>query len=267
MLHIAIIMNDTPSMHKPLESERGLSMLVEYDDFNILLDTGYDGRFIENAHKMGHSLEDLNSVILSHAHFDHVAGYASLIEKGLAPKTLFIGPHFFEPKYIKNGPVFINLNSSLSEQYVISNGIQINEVTEALKLSNGLFLVTCSAKTPYAQKIPTTHVRYTGKRFTRDQYEDEIALVAETKQGLIVLTGSCHRGICNVVSYIRSESHKPIAAVIGGMRPAFSQKEFKFLEESGVKFLGICNDDISLENIPKTTINVAKVALGDEFFF
>ena len=267
MLHIAIIMNDTPSIHKPLEAERGLSMLVEYDNVRFLFDTGYDDKFIGNALNMGHNLADIESVILSHAHFDHVAGYTSLIEKGLAPESLFIGPHFFEPKYIKNGPVFVNMNSSLSEYEIISSGIKIHEVTEGMKLRNGLYLVTCSEKSPYAFKIPSTHVRYNGMRFVKDQYEDELALVAETKQGLIVLTGSCHRGICNVVNYIRNEYNRPIAAIIGGMSPSFCKKEFRFLEDSGVKFIGICNDGFSLETLPETTIKVAKVALGDEFFF
>ena len=267
MLHLAIIMNDTPSMHKPLESDRGLSMLVEYGNSRILFDTGYDDRFIGNADKMGYSINDLTSVILSHAHFDHVAGYAYLLERNLAPRSLFIGPHFFEPKYIKNGPVFTNMNSSLSRDVILSKGIQIHEVSETMKLSSGLTLVTCSAESPFKKKVPQKYVKYTGSRFVAEHYEDEIALVALTEQGLVLLTGRCHKGVCNVVSYIRKQSNRKIAAIIGGMDPTFSEGELSYLEESGVRFIGICNDEFDSEKLPKTNIRISKVAVGDEFFF
>lgn len=267
MLHLAIIMNDTPSMHKPLETESGLSMLVEYGNSRILFDTGYDDRFIGNAEKMGYSIDGLTSVILSHAHFDHVAGYAYLRERGLAPKSLFIGPHFFEPKYVKNGPVFTNLNSSLSRDEILSEGIPIQEVSETMKVSSGLTLVTCSAKSPYRKKVSDEYVKFNGSRFVEEHYEDEIALVAVTEHGLVLLTGRCHKGVCNVVHYIRTLSSRKIVAIIGGMDPTFSERELSYLEESGVRFIGICNNEFDAEKIPETGINISKVAVGDEFFF
>lgn len=267
MFHVSVIMNDTPSRYKPLEVERGLSMLVEYNKTKILFDTGYDDKFIDNARKMGYSMKDLSAVILSQAHFAHAAGYNVLLDRHLAPKNLFIGSDFFEPKFIKNGLVFSNLASSLEKEKITRHKITPKEVHLEQKLSNDFYLITCSDTSPYAIEPNATTLKYNGKTFEKDNFLDEIALVADLPRGLVVLTGSCNKGICNVVHYVRKNTHKPIAAIIGGMNPTFSKKELSFIEESGVKLLGVCNDKCSLEGIPKTKIDIVKVAVGDEFFF
>ena len=51
------------------------------------------------------------------------------------------------------------------------------------------------------------------------------------------------------------------------MAPTFSEREFSYLRESGVRFLGICNEGCNLEGKPETDIKVIKIAVGDEFFF
>ena len=175
MFHVSVIMNDTPSRYKPLETERGLSMLVEYNKTKILFDTGYDDKFIKNARKMGYNMNDLTAVVLSQAHFDHAAGYNILLERNLAPKNLFIGSDFFEPKFIKNGLVFSNLASSLEREKIVKHKITPKVVHLEQKLSNDFYLITCSDTSPYAIEPPATTLKYNGKVFVRDNFIDEIA--------------------------------------------------------------------------------------------
>ena len=267
MLHLSIIMNGTPSRHKPLDTEYGLSILVNYNDTHILFDTGYDDNFISNAEKMGYDLRNLQAVVLSHAHFNSVAGYDVLLERNMAPENIFIGSHFFEPKYVKNGPVFTNMNSTLTKDKLLKSGIKIKEVNQHLKLTEGLYLITCSARSPHALMSSESCLRYNGRKFVKDDFADEIALVAVVKEGLVLITSSCHRGICNAVNYIKRSTNRPVSAVIGGMTPAFTARELSYLKESGVKFIGICNERCNLEDKPTTSIRTIKVAVGDEFFF
>ena len=206
MLHLSVIMNGTPSRHKPLAVSKGLSILVGYGDTRLLFDTGYNDSFIDNAERMGYDLNELNAVILSHAHFNNVAGYDVLLERDMAPKSIFVGNHFFEPKYVKNGPIYTNMNSTLTESMLQEHDIKIMEVNQHLKLEEGLYLITCSDNTPYSLAIPSSNIRYNGRRFVKDNFEDEIALVAVVKEGLVLITGSCHRGVCNAVSYIRQST-------------------------------------------------------------
>ena len=267
MLHVSVLMDDIQSRYKPLEAEKGLSMLVDFDGTRLLFDTGYDDKFIGNAKMMGYTLDDLDGVILSNAHFNHVGGYNALLDNGLAPKSLFIGNDFFAPKFIKDGPVYSNLATAVAEERILKEGIKPKEIQIQLKLTNSLYLITCSDNSPYATLIPESHMKYKEKRFVKDNYSDEIALVAVTKAGLIVLAGRCNKGICNMVHYIRKTSSRKIAAIIGGMEPNFESKELSYLEESGVKFIGICSSNCDIENIPNSKIKIERISVGDEFFF
>ena len=44
------------------------------------MDTGQSGAFFDNAEKMGVSLDKLDALLLSHAHYDHVGGVERLLK-------------------------------------------------------------------------------------------------------------------------------------------------------------------------------------------
>ena len=54
--------------------EWGLSIWIDHEGRNLLLDTGSSGRFVENAKRMGVALETVQLGVLSHAHYDHANG-------------------------------------------------------------------------------------------------------------------------------------------------------------------------------------------------
>ena len=57
-----------------LQGEWGLSIYIEYQNRNILLDTGASDLFLKNAEKLGRKIEDVDYAVLSHAHYDHADG-------------------------------------------------------------------------------------------------------------------------------------------------------------------------------------------------
>ena len=54
-----------------LKGEWGLSIYIEYEGRNILLDTGASDLFAENARQLGKSIRDVDFAVLSHGHYDH----------------------------------------------------------------------------------------------------------------------------------------------------------------------------------------------------
>lgn len=54
-----------------LKGEWGLSIYIEYNGKNILLDIGASDLFAKNAKKLGKSIEAIDYAVLSHAHYDH----------------------------------------------------------------------------------------------------------------------------------------------------------------------------------------------------
>jgi len=68
------VLSDNRSCDSQLQTEHGLSVLLETGRHNILLDTGASDVFIRNAEKMGIDLSTVDYVFISHGHSDHAGG-------------------------------------------------------------------------------------------------------------------------------------------------------------------------------------------------
>ncbi|HEX2933740.1 MAG TPA: MBL fold metallo-hydrolase, partial [Bacteroidales bacterium] len=70
-MKITILNDNAPG--KGCLSEFGLSFLIEADR-KVLLDAGTTDVFLQNAARLGISLDDLDALVLSHGHYDHGNG-------------------------------------------------------------------------------------------------------------------------------------------------------------------------------------------------
>ena len=55
-------------------AEHGLCIYIESEKHKLLLDTGQTDALIHNAEKLGTDLSEVDTVILSHGHYDHSGG-------------------------------------------------------------------------------------------------------------------------------------------------------------------------------------------------
>jgi 7,8-dihydropterin-6-yl-methyl-4-(beta-D-ribofuranosyl)aminobenzene 5'-phosphate synthase len=84
-----------------LVAEHGLSVYIEAENRKILFDAGQSGLSIQNAQKMGINIEDIDTLVLSHGHYDHTGGLYPFLEKNRKAK-IFAKKDLFIPKY--HGP-------------------------------------------------------------------------------------------------------------------------------------------------------------------
>lgn len=130
-----------------LNAPWGLSILIETPDLTILFDTGPDPDALqENAETLGLSLNQLDLVVISHGHRDHVHGFSYIAEQN--PNiTVYV------PKYMSSYPkqLISSLNATMVEidsTYLIRDDIAIigglfdpiNEQALAINV-NGLGLI------------------------------------------------------------------------------------------------------------------------------
>jgi len=73
------VLSDNRSCDVSLETEHGLSVLLETDKYHILLDSGASDVFIRNAMHLGIDLSTIDYVFISHGHSDHAGGLRHLM--------------------------------------------------------------------------------------------------------------------------------------------------------------------------------------------
>ena len=69
-----------------LETEHGLSILLQTERHKILLDTGASDVFIRNAELLGVDLSNVDYVLISHGHSDHAGGLRYFLEQNQRAK-------------------------------------------------------------------------------------------------------------------------------------------------------------------------------------
>ena len=222
-LKITTLIENLPDGEGKLFFEHGFSVLVEECDRRILFDTGQTGEFVKNAEKLGIDLSDIDTVILSHGHYDHTGGVPQLM-KYLKKKTpVYVGKEFFAHKYklLEDGSYKYNGNPFETKLLTSGAGEQAKAelyyVEENVtKLSEQLFLFKNFKRVNEFETINSKFFVKTEQGYTQDLFPDEIALGVLAKEGLVLVVGCSHVGIVNILEHVKRTVNLPVAAVIGG---------------------------------------------------
>lgn len=86
--------------NKVLKPKHGLSIHIETPKHKILFDIGPNNPFIHNANQLGIDLTEVDTLVISHGHFDHGGALSSFLNINTKAK-IYIHRQAFEPHYIK----------------------------------------------------------------------------------------------------------------------------------------------------------------------
>jgi 7,8-dihydropterin-6-yl-methyl-4-(beta-D-ribofuranosyl)aminobenzene 5'-phosphate synthase len=209
--------------------EWGYSALVEVDGHKILYDTGASPDLVlKNAAALKIDLRDVEDVVLSHNHWDHVSGLMSLRRELMKanPKAMsrvHIGAGIFEPRLDAAGEDHNGVRAIRTE-YPASGGVFIvhDKPTEIVP---GVWF-SGPVPRPHDEKnwFPGLSLN-TAHGLIEDNVPEDSALVFNTGDGLVILTGCGHAGIVNIAEYAVSiVPGKSLLAVVGGLH-LFSASE------------------------------------------
>ena len=273
MIQITALMDNKMSENKALINEHGLSFLIEKDGKRILFDTGSCEHTIYNAHRLGMSLVSLDSVVLSHSHYDHAAGFRDLLENGMGSKDLFIGRNFFEKKYAFDGTKYTDLSCGFEREFVLGHNVAIHEVSAVAEITEGIYAVGDFPRVSGFETIPSRFVRRSEDGFVSDDFSDEICLVIDKGESTVMICGCSHPGITNMVKHVFSLFKKPVSAVFGGIH--LNEADQKRMDETmGALFsMGLstggfchCSGDRAEEVCVSSGLKACHLAVGDTIF-
>jgi len=200
-----------------LTAEHGLAYLIEAGERRMLFDTGQMDALVRNAAKLGQRLDNIDTIVLSHGHYDHTGGLALALSH--SPKArLFLHPAALEQKYTFDKR--LGKTRSIGMPPECAQALQKREVVwtpSVTDLGDG-FYVTGSV--PRATTFETAEQNlFADPECTRpDSLLDDQSLFFESQEGLVVLLGCAHAGVINTLAHIQSTTaNRPIHTIMGGM--------------------------------------------------
>lgn len=193
--------------------EPAVSYYIEDNDDKVLLDVGYSDVFMQNAAALGLDLHNVKTICLSHGHNDHTRGLKYLQQGGYLRNTEIIAhPDLFEPRSYQD----LEIGAPFTKK----------EMQDFCKLTLSKKPVPITPNLIYLGEIPATVAfeprRQIGTIVTNGQIQpdyvyDDSALVYQSKQGLFIITGCSHSGICNIAEYAKKVCNDSrLYGVIGG---------------------------------------------------
>ncbi len=278
---ITTLIENNIDHEKKLSCEHGLSMLIEGNGIRLLMDTGDSGAFYDNAEKLDVSLDNLDAILLSHAHYDHAGGFLRLIREKGAPKNLYVGKGFFKKSYLtkKDGRVrYIGIR--FDKRTLKDLGVGIHEISEdCFSPFPGVTFHRNFSRVHDWEPLNDTFVWQEeepapcfGGRcmdsmiFHPDTFPEETVVTLDTDHGLVLIAGCSHPGIMNIVSTIRERTGKRICGIIGGTHLIDSDKDrlaktIEAFRDMDLDFLAVshCTGE---ENLP-----ALQEAFGEKFIF
>ena len=244
-----VVLNDNRCSNSNFEHEHGISLYIESDEKKVLFDAGQTDIFLKNAQKLNIDLNKLDAIVLSHGDFDHGNGL-----KYLNVKTdLICHPDFVLTRISKRTGNNNGLNQTREE---LANKFNLIESKKPYNVTNKIiFLGQIERKNDFerGQNLPAWDEN--GKTY---EHLDDSGLVIKTDNGLIVISGCSHSGICNTVEYAKKiTGDNRVIAVMGGFHlktvDECTKKTIEYMKQNNIKmvYLAHCTSDIVCQEFLK----------------
>jgi 7,8-dihydropterin-6-yl-methyl-4-(beta-D-ribofuranosyl)aminobenzene 5'-phosphate synthase len=209
-----------------LISEPGFSALVRFTkngrERTLLFDTGVSPTgMVENVRRLGLALQDVEVIVLSHGHWDHVTGMEGVARTlGRAALPVMIHPEFWSRRRITFPGLDPAELPATSRSALEGAGFEIVEEREPSFLLDGSVLITGEVdRTTEFETGFLGHDAFRDGRWQPDPLilDDQALVVRVRDRGLVVVSGCGHAGIVNTVRYAQKlTGQREIAAIIGG---------------------------------------------------
>jgi 7,8-dihydropterin-6-yl-methyl-4-(beta-D-ribofuranosyl)aminobenzene 5'-phosphate synthase len=176
-----------------LATEPGVSYLIQADDTTLLFDVGFNRQhehpspLLRNLEAVGHSLAEVDMLVVSHAHLDHVGGKHHADAHTFAPSAAPVDLGGI-PAYVPDEPL-----TNPTTETVVVNGPQ--------KLAPGV-----ASMGPIARQL-----------FFDGWRPEQSLAVRVAGKGLVLIIGCGHPTIQRIVARAEMLFNEPIYGVVGGL--------------------------------------------------
>ncbi len=181
-----------------LEKGYGLSYLIKTDTKTILFDLGHNPKAVspspleKNMASLGLSFNDIDMLIISHRHPDHVGGWRWWKEKTFSPDGT-------SQPALGEKPIFV-------PEQMNYPGSSPEFVTEPKQLAEG---VATTSGFAFAEPFPMW-------RLNPEDAEQSLAVNVAGK-GVVLIVGCGHMGLHRLLKRAKTIFNEPVIGVVGGL--------------------------------------------------
>ncbi len=198
------VLYDNVSYKKEMATYWGFSCAVQGLDKTILFDTGmYESTLMSNMLKLGIDPHQIDELVISHDHPDHVGGAMKFLEN--------------------SSDINVSLVKSFGSSFkteVKKRGLNLREINQPCLITKNSFS--------------------TGemKNFTKNEH----SLVIRTNKGSIIITGCAHPGVTEIAEQTKKITNEEVLLIMGGFHimndlGTKTKKIVHQLKDLGVKFI------------------------------
>ena len=210
------------------EAAHGLSFYVETENHKLLFDSSPSEVVIRNAKMLGVDLTAVDTVILSHGHYDHSGGILPFVELNPRAKIYMqqnAGGEYYAFDGEEQGFRYIGIDKK------ILSLPQVQLLKGDTKIDDELKVFTVGER---AYPLPSTNKRLRelcNGQYIQDEFHHEQNLLLTADGKKILFCGCAHNGILNVMETLERKFGPPSLPdlVIGGFhlmkRTEFSEAD------------------------------------------
>ena len=212
MIKINVLLENN-SIDPQYKTKHGLSLLINFNGDNILLDVGPDNNFAKNAKIKNINLKDVHYLFLSHNHYDHTGGIKKFIKMNNTANIYLMDN--IDRKYYKK---FLCFYKYIGIKLSKGNKPRITQVTEDLIIDNKIYFIH-NISSEYEKPIYNKKLfKKDNNKIVHDTFDHEGILVLEDNNELVIFNSCSHNGILNAIETVKVKiPNKKIRSYVGGL--------------------------------------------------
>lgn len=241
-MKLKVLMDNHTEIDVYYLGEPAVSYWIETEGRKFLFDTGYSDAFMKNAAAMGIDLTEAEAILLSHSHIDHTGGLPPLLRLPFWKKPKLVAhPDALFPRDFDGMSIGSPIGKAGLEQET-----ELVLTKEPFWLTERLvFLGEIPRRMVFEPEYAIGMVER-GSGSEPDFMRDDTALAYCGTEGLSIITGCSHAGICNIIAYAKEVTGiSRVRSVLGGFHlfdlDKRAEAAIAFLKKEGIPELYPCH--------------------------